>query len=142
MLQNTRVTAFTFSELLRENQQGRWRGVKLCPPPRLGLISNIYIPKKVINLYFRYTLGPKLRNLKTDFTLVNCCFGSVKLTKNADLDKHKYRDYSIGFGPRSKFSLPEGTMWNDVIIFGVDMNLSVHVDNKGKDILILGEGPT
>ena len=25
----------------------------------------------------------------TDFTLVNCLFGSVKLTKNADLDKYK-----------------------------------------------------
>ena len=30
----------------------------------------------------------------------------------------------------------------NVIIFGVDMNSSVHVDNKGKDILILGKGPT
>ena len=34
MLQNPRVTAFTISELLRENQQRGW-GVKL--PPRLGL---------------------------------------------------------------------------------------------------------
>ena len=34
MLQNARVTAFTVSELLKENQQG----VKLPPPPpRLGL---------------------------------------------------------------------------------------------------------
>ena len=29
-----------------------------------------------------------------------------------------------------------------IIIFGADMSSSVHVDNKGKDILILGEGPT
>ena len=29
-----------------------------------------------------------------------------------------------------------------VIIFGADMISSVHVDNKGKDILILGKGPT
>ena len=29
-----------------------------------------------------------------------------------------------------------------VVIFGVDMSSSVHVDNKGKDILILGKGPT
>ena len=28
------------------------------------------------------------------------------------------------------------------IIFGVDMSSYGHVDNKGKDILILGEGPT
>ena len=29
-----------------------------------------------------------------------------------------------------------------LIIFGVDMSSSVHVDNKERDILILGEGPT
>ena len=33
MLQNARVTAFTVSELLRENQHGG----KITPPPRLGL---------------------------------------------------------------------------------------------------------
>ena len=32
-MQNGRVAAFTVSELLRENQQG----VKLRPPPKLGL---------------------------------------------------------------------------------------------------------
>ena len=31
-------------------------------------------------------------NFKTNFTLSNCWFGSVKLTKNADLDKCKYTD--------------------------------------------------
>ena len=39
---------------------------------------------------FSYTLGPQLRNLNTDFTLGNCLFGSVKLTKNADPDKYTY----------------------------------------------------
>ena len=29
-----------------------------------------------------------------------------------------------------------------VVIFGVDMSSPVHVDNKGKDILILGKCPT
>ena len=33
-------------------------------------------------------------------------------------------------------------MGQNVIIFGIDMSSSVHVDNKGKDILILGSGPT
>ena len=33
-------------------------------------------------------------------------------------------------------------MGKNVIIFGDDMSLSVHIDNKGKDILVLGEGPT
>ena len=53
------------------------------------LKNNISIPKKVINLYISYTLGPQLSNLNTDFTLGNCLFGSVKLTKNTDLDKYK-----------------------------------------------------
>ena len=30
----------------------------------------------------------------------------------------------------------------NVIIFGADMSSSVHIDNKNKDILILGEEPT
>ena len=33
-------------------------------------------------------------------------------------------------------------MGRNVIIFGADMNSSVHIDNKGRDMLILGEGPT
>ena len=32
-------------------------------------------------------------------------------------------------------------MGKNVIIFGVDTSSSVHIDNKGKDILILGEEP-
>ena len=68
------------------------------------LIKNdISIPIKVINLYISYTLNPQLRNLNTDFTLGNCLFGSVKLTKNADLDKYKYSGYYIGFDSHSDF---------------------------------------
>ena len=33
-------------------------------------------------------------------------------------------------------------MGKNVIIFEAYMRSSVHVDNKGRDILILGEGPT
>ena len=44
MLQNARITAFTVSELLRENQQGEGGGgggVKITlPAPRLGLLSS------------------------------------------------------------------------------------------------------
>ena len=40
------------------------------------------------------------------------------------------------------FSFPGGGFGINVIIFGVDMSSSVHVDNKKKDILILGKGPT
>ena len=48
----------------------------------------------------------------------------------------------IWFDRKSSFSFPSGGFGQNVIIFGVDMSSSVHVDNKKKDILILGKGPT
>ena len=69
-------------------------------------------------------------------------FGTVKLTKNADVSKYKYSGYGIGFDGKGAFSHPSGGFGNNAIIFGVDMSSSVHVDNKKNDILILGEGPT
>ena len=96
------------------------------------------IPKKVINLYSAYTLGRQLRNLNTVYTSGKCLFGSVKLTKNADLDKYKHTCY--GFDSRLLFT--DESYRKNVIIFGADMSLSVHVDNKRKDILLLGKGLT
>ena len=77
-----------------------------------------------------------------DSTFTNCLFGAVNLTKNADIDKYGYSGYGIGFDRRGSFSFPGGGFGQNVIIFGVDMSSSVHIDNKKKDILILGEGPT
>ena len=102
------------------------------------LIYYISITKKVINLYISFIADPQLKNLSTYFTLGNFLFESVKLTKNADIDKCKYS----GFDSRSEFSLSDGSMGKKVIIFGADMSSSVHVDNKEKDILIIDEGPT
>ena len=75
-------------------------------------------------------------------TLVNCLLGAVSITKNADIDKNKYSGYGIGFDRTGVYLLPDGSFGRNVVIFGVDMSSSVHVDNKGKDILILGKGPT
>ena len=85
---------------------------------------------------------PWLRNLNTDFILNNCLFGSVKLTKNADPDKYRYSGYDIRFDSPSVFSFTDGSMERNFIIFGADMSSSVHIDNRGKDTLILGEEPT
>ena len=68
-------------------------------------------------------------------------FGAVKLAINADPDKYKYSGYSIGFDSRSEFSLPDGSMGKNAIIFRINMSSSVHIDNKTKDILLLGKGP-
>ena len=62
-------------------------------------------------------------------------------TKNADIDKYKYSGYENGFDRGSVYSAGNG-FGRNVIIFGVDMSSPVHVDNKGKDILIFGKIPT
>ena len=106
------------------------------------LINNTSIPKKVINLYVSYTLTLWFKNVNTDFTLKSCLFGSVKLTKSADLDKYKYSGYNMEFDSRSEFLFTDRSMGKNVIIFGADMSSSVHINNENKNILILGEGPT
>ena len=40
------------------------------------------------------------------------------------------------------FDFTDGSMGKNIFIFGTDVNLSVHIKNDGKDILILCEGPT
>ena len=105
------------------------------------LINNISIRKKLINLYISYILDQWSRDLNTDLTLNNCLFGSVKLTENADPDKHKYSGYGIGFDSRLEFLLTDGSVGKNVINFGAHMSSSVHFDNKNKDISIRGKGP-
>ena len=46
----------------------------------------------------------------------------------------------IGSHSRSKRLFTDGSTGRNVIVFGADMSLSVHIENKGKDILILGGG--
>ena len=80
--------------------------------------------------------------MNSDFPLKDCLFGGVKLAKNADPDKYVYSGYGIGFDSCSFFLIPNFDWGKNVIIFGVDMSSSVHIDNKKKDILILGKDPT
>ena len=61
------------------------------------------------------------------------------MTKN--IDKYGYSGYGIGFDRRSSFSFPGGGLGQNVLILGVDMSSSSHIDNKKKDILVLGKGP-
>ena len=65
------------------------------------------------------------------------------MTKNADIDKYGYSGYGIRFDRKSSFSFPSGGFGQNVIIFGVDMSSwYLIIDNKKKDILIIGKGPT
>ena len=40
------------------------------------------------------------------------------------------------------FSFPSGGFGQNILIFWADMSSSAHIDNKKKDILVLGKGPT
>ena len=96
--------------------------------------------KNVVNICIVYELGASSSN-NNDPAIKNCLFGAATLTKNADIDKYRYSGCGIGFDRRSSFSFPGGGFGQNIIIFGADMNSSPHIDNKKKDILILGRGP-
>ena len=63
------------------------------------------------------------------------------MTKNTN-DKYAYSGYGTGFDEKTSFSFPSSRFGQNVIIFGVDTSSYVHVDNKKRDVLILGNGPT
>ena len=103
--------------------------------------NHILTHKKVVNIYIVYELTVSSSH-NSDPTIKTCLFGAVTLTKNADIEKYKYSGYGIGFDRRSSFSFPSGGFGQNVLIFGADMSTSTHIDNKKKDILVLGRGPT
>ena len=77
-----------------------------------------YTHKTIVNIYIAYKLGASSSH-HNDPTLKNCLFGAVTLIKNADIEKYGYSGYGIGFDRR--------------------LSSSAHIDNKKKDILVLGE---
>ena len=97
--------------------------------------------KKVVNISIVYEVGASGSN-NSGPTLKNCLFGAVTLTKNVDIDKYGYSGYGIGFDGRSSFSFVGGGFGENELIFGADMSSSSHIDNKKKDILVLGKEPT
>ena len=101
----------------------------------------LYNHKKVVNIYIVYEIEGNNRGYNYP-KLENCLFGAVTLTKNNDIDKYRYSGYEIGFDRRGSFSFPGGAYGKNVIIFGTDMSSCKHIDNKEKDILKLGIGPT
>ena len=52
--------------------------------------------------------------------------GAFKSTKNTDSDKYKYSGYGIKFdSPGNLF--PSGKSAQNIILFGADVNSSVHI---------------
>ena len=56
------------------------------------------------------------------------------------VDKYKYSSYSTEFNSHSEFLFRDRSLGKNLIIFGGDTCLSVHIDNKNKDTLIIDEG--
>ena len=97
-----------------------------------------YTHEKAVNIYIVYELAGSSSN-SDDPMLKNCLFGALTLTKNDNIDKYGYSYYGIGFDRKSGFSFPGDGFGQNVIIFGVNMSSSAHVDSKKKNILILGK---
>ena len=95
----------------------------------------------IVNIYIVYELGT-FSSSNTDPTLKNCLFDAITLKKNTDFEKYGYSGFGIRFDRRSSFSFPGVGFGQNILIFGVDMSSSCHIDNKKKDILVLGKGPT
>ena len=94
-------------------------------------------PRNVVNLIIFYALDTWSQDLNANFTLKDCLFGAVKLTKNADPDKYSYSGYDIGFDSRPRFSYPDFDWSKNVVIFGVYNSSSVRIGNKKNNILVL-----
>ena len=97
--------------------------------------------RKIVSIYIVYEFGASGSNI-SDPTLKSCLFGAATLTKNADINKYGYSGYGIGFDRRSRFSFPGCGFGQNVLIFGADMSSSGHINNKKKDVLVLGKGST
>ena len=104
-------------------------------------VSISHTNSTIVNIYTVYELGASGFH-NNDPTLKNCLFGAVTLTKKTDIDKYGYSGYGTEFDRRSSFTFPSGGFGQNILIFGVDMSSSSHIDNKKKDILVLGKGPT
>ena len=99
-----------------------------------------YTPQTIVSIYIVYEITKK--SFKSDYPkLENSLFGSVKLTKNADIDRYKYSGYGIGFYKKAKFSFDDGFGQN-VTMFGVDTSAPTYPSNKTQNILILGKNYT
>ena len=91
-----------------------------------------YTHRKIVNIYIFYEINKIDNTIISDLTLENCLFGAVTLTKHVNIDRYGYSGYGIGFDRKGSFSFSGGGYGQNVLIFGVDMSSSPHIDNKKK----------
>ena len=134
MFQPVKKTLTTFSGLPNTIAEWEYKGLpneKIKPPftanhsfsPKLVWMNNsrikiefkgsclkedkiTFAPNNVVNLFIIYELNKWSQDLNAEFTLKDCLFGAVKITKNGDPDKYSYSGYGSGFDSCSFFSIP------------------------------------
>ena len=97
----------------------------------------IYNHGPIVNICIVYILIHTTED--SSVTLQDCLFGTVKLTKNADIDKYKYSGYGIGFDSRGHFTHPSEGYGKNVIIFGADLSSSTYANKETRSILVIGK---
>ena len=108
------------------------------------------INKNVVNIYIVYKLDPIVSTRDTSFTIQNALFGCMQITKYlTDNLNNNCKGYGICFDEKSEFghTITEGgfthtTDARNVLIFGADMNFSVHATNRVNNIYVMGTGLT
>ena len=92
---------------------------------------------KTVNIYIVYEIT-KNNPISNGYSIIeNCLFG---LIKNSTIHEFGYNEYEIGFDSKGTFSHPSGGFGRNVLIFGADVSLSAHANNKKRTILVLNEG--
>ena len=90
-------------------------------------------------LYIDYEINLWPYKISDSHVLENSLFGAIKLT-DADIDKYKYSGYR--FDARGFFTFSDGSeIGKNLIILAVDMNSSVHNENKKKIFYLLVKVP-
>ena len=102
--------------------------------------QNNYL-SKIVNAYIVYDLDAWPRNPTNNFKFNNCLFGATNIVTISDKEKYTYSGYGITFDCAGSWSFDNDFARNG-IIFGADNSSLSHSDNRKKNFLILGEGPT
>ena len=97
-----------------------------------------YSHGSVINVYITYRLRKRTINNR-DFTLGNCLFGAVKITKDVNTSHYKYSSYGIAYDHNGSYSFGNNNNSRNLIIFGCDISFSTHANNRANNIYKLGK---
>lgn len=95
----------------------------------------------IVNLYTLYVVIFWPYNLSAEFTIGNCLFGTVKLAKNADVDKYGYSGSCIGFDACPSFLLSNKKEMTEKMLLFL-MYMTVHLSMLITKKIILRKSPT